>query len=336
MMPRVEQAFAQLVAGSSASQAPAAGDAASQAPALDLGCARCWQGLLADKAQLQGLVLAADQRYQQAYEQAGEIDERDLLTADLASLASPKAALPAAMAGLSKPPLVPSSGGAAAAATASAVLAGSAGRKLGLGLQSPLPLMQLGQAGLATPITTAMSAVAWLRQQTAGMSAEPSPALRAYFAAAGTEAGAVLTQRVQQAARSVFDVGAARPAAPVSLQGLPGLQEGYAAERREEVRAAGARQSIALACRSVPGSTCIPSMPPPPRGAQKATPKLRPDSRLPTPPRPPARLAPAGAEAVLAHAGVLPPPGGAQQRRGGRGHPGGPLVLPPVPAGLRL
>lgn len=233
-MPQVEAVFGQLLDGCPsrpADQHPCSGT-------LDLGCSSCWPGLLAGKQGVQRLALAAEQRYKQAYEQHGEIDERDLLATDLAALASPKLVAPV---GIAKPPLMPGGGGGAALALSTG--GGGGGRKLALGLlQSPLPLLQLGQAACSTPITSAMSAVAWLRQQTGGTAPEPGgPSLERYFAAAGPDAGGVVRQRVQEAAAAVFALSRQEAAPPgagpaaTALQGLPGLQEGYAKERREEV-----------------------------------------------------------------------------------------------------
>jgi len=119
-----------------------------------------------------------------------------------------------------KPPLMP----------------GGLARKAGLvlqGLQSPLPMMNLGPPGPATPISQAMGSVSWLRGLVRGLQVDPSPSLQRYMEAAGADAGPVLVERVKAAAAAVFMSDAAGD--PVLSGGLQGLQHGLAQERQTEV-----------------------------------------------------------------------------------------------------
>ncbi len=151
--------------------------ASSTQAALDTQCAPLLQDVVLQRSRLQGLVLLFDSHYQALYSGSGEIDEREFLTTDFGALASPRAARggggsgagAAASGGVqasaahllaARPPLAP---GAAAA-----------GRKLAIGLQSPLPLMHLGPLGAATPISATMGAVSWLRNLTRELPAEVS------------------------------------------------------------------------------------------------------------------------------------------------------------------
>lgn len=114
---------------------------------------------------------------------------------------------------------------------------GGLARKGGLvlqGLQSPLPMMNLGPPGPATPISQAMGSVSWLRSLARGLPLEPSTALQRYMEAAGADAGRVLVERVNAAAAAVFMSDAAGD--PVVAGGLQGLQHGLAQERQTEVR----------------------------------------------------------------------------------------------------
>jgi hypothetical protein len=200
----------------------------------------------------------------------GEIDERDFLLHDFGALASPRtlpgaadaaagsaasgpgtlsslaqAAFHAAAAAASsggahhpagqKPPLAPGAGNAAAAGAA-------ARRPLSIGLQSPLPLMQLGQPGPATPISQAMGSVAWLKGAVKELALQPPASVQCYMDAAGADAGRVLSERVAAAAAAVFlggGGGGAAAAGAASRLGFPELQQGVAQERRDEVGGAG-------------------------------------------------------------------------------------------------
>jgi hypothetical protein len=128
-----------------------------------------------------------------------------------------------------KPPLAPGAGGAA----------GAARRPLSIGLQSPLPLMQLGQPGPATPISQAMGSVAWLKGAVKELALQPPASVQRYMDAAGADAGRVLSERVAAAAAAVFlggaGGGAAAAAGAASRLGFPELQQGVAQERRDEV-----------------------------------------------------------------------------------------------------
>jgi hypothetical protein len=151
------------------------------------------------------------------------------MSVELPQQLSPLAALAAAASAqqpqqqqqrIQKPPLVP----------------GGLNRRGGLvlqGLQSPLPMMNLGPPGPQTPITQAMGSVSWLRGLARGLTVEPSAALQRYMEAAGAEAGPVLVDRVKAAAQAVFMSDAAGD--PMMPGGLQGLQHGLAQERQSEV-----------------------------------------------------------------------------------------------------
>jgi hypothetical protein len=150
-------------------------------------------------------------------------DGPSAMSVELPQHLSPLAALAAAAAAaprIQKPPLVP----------------GSLNRRGGLilqGLQSPLPMMNLGPPGPQTPITQAMGSVSWLRGLARGLTVEPSTALQRYMEAAGAEAGPVLVERVKAAAEAVFMSDAGGD--PMMCVGLQGLQHGLAQERQSEV-----------------------------------------------------------------------------------------------------
>lgn len=236
---------------------------------------------LTSKTQLNDLVLSLDESYQKFYMQQGEIDERDFLLNDFGALASPRAlpgaALPAAGAAAALATMPGAAAGLGAAAAAAAPASAAAGTAAGvlaglvqqvahgggsslnpakpplapgalhrkpfsLGLQSPLPLMQLGQPGPSTPISQAMGSVAWLRGLVRDLPLEPPASLKRYMEAAGADAGRVLEERVQAAAAAVFLSDAATGGAGGAVGVLPGqrpfpeLQQGVAQERRDEVR----------------------------------------------------------------------------------------------------
>lgn len=160
----------------------------------------------------------------------GEIDEREFLTTDFGALASPRTMPGSQPAGLfAKPSL---------AQGASYVAPGSqgVGRKLAIGLQSPLPIMHLGPAPPATPVTQTMGSVSWLRNLAKDLSLGPPPAVLRYLAAAGPSVASAVTQRVKEAATGVFSVGAGPMTGLPSLHSFPELQESVARERRHEVR----------------------------------------------------------------------------------------------------
>jgi hypothetical protein len=147
-----------------------------------------------------------------------------------AAAASPAAPTPPGGVMTIKPPLAP---------------AGTmAQRALQLGLSSPLPLMYLGPPGPATPISSALGAVAWLRSLLRDRGAEPGPGLRRLLEAAGGDAGAALLPRVQAAAAAVFaaEDGTAGAAAGVVVQPITGAAagalQGVLLERSSEVREA--------------------------------------------------------------------------------------------------
>ncbi|WIA37774.1 hypothetical protein OEZ86_014644 [Tetradesmus obliquus] len=153
-----------------------------------------------------------------------------------------------------KPPLAPP-------AAANAAAAAAARRPLSIGLQSPLPLMQLGHPGPATPISQAMGSVAWLKNTVKELALQPPGTVQRIMDAAGADAGRILSERVAAAAAAVFlggGVGAAAGAG--SRLGFPELQQGVAQERRDEgikiywhvldtmLRAEEARAGLPAAC----------------------------------------------------------------------------------------
>ena len=160
-----------------------------------------------------------------------------------------------------RPPLAPpsatgylsASAAAAAAASAAAVPAGAtgggdgggllAGRKLALGLQSPLPIMHLGPPGPATPVTQTMGSVSWLRTLTKDLPTGSPEQLCRILDAAGPDARQALCQKVEQAGLTVFGQPKGSAAGGAGGGGLAGnnyeLQDAVARERREEVRGGG-------------------------------------------------------------------------------------------------
>lgn len=109
-------------------------------------------------------------------------------------------------------------------------------------LESPLPIMRLGNPGPATPITQTMGSVAWLRSVVKDLDLSPNTKITRYMTAAGSDAERVLIERVQAAAESVFlpnKTAAAAAGVGSSSSGLktvPELQQHLAKERSEEVR----------------------------------------------------------------------------------------------------
>jgi hypothetical protein len=117
-----------------------------------------------------------------------------------------------------------------------------AGRKLALGLQSPLPIMHLGPPGPATPVTQTMGSVSWLRALTKDLPSGPPEQLCRILDAAGRDARQALCQKVELAGLAVFGQPKGSAAGGAGGNSYE-LQDAVARERREEVRRGGALKS---------------------------------------------------------------------------------------------